>query len=263
MILTTGPTGSGKTTTLYTVIDILNKPEVNISTIEDPVEYQMMRVNQTQVKPEIGLTFSSGLRTLVRQDPDIVMVGEIRDGETVNLAINAALTGHLVLSTLHTNSAAGAMPRMTEMGAEAFLIVSTVKVIIAQRLVRRLSKIKEPYTLSKDEQTRLAAHVRLDYVLEILRKEGVVPADATWDTITLYRPKPSDEAPDGYQGRLGIHEVLPMTRTIKDLVIKGATADEIEDQAKKEGMITMIEDGIYKAAQGITSVEEVYRVISE
>lgn len=263
MILTTGPTGSGKTTTLYTVIDILNKPEVNISTIEDPVEYQMMRVNQTQVKSEIGLTFSSGLRTLVRQDPDIIMVGEIRDGETVNLAINAALTGHLVLSTLHTNSAAGAIPRMTEMGAEAFLIVSTVKIIIAQRLVRRLGKIKEVYNLSKEEQARLATHVRLPYVLELLKKEGAVAPDATWDTITLYRPKPSDETPDGYKGRLGIHEILPMTRTIKDLVIKGATADEIEDQAKKEGMITMIEDGIYKAAQGITSIEEVYRVISE
>lgn len=263
MILTTGPTGSGKTTTLYTIIDILNKPEVNISTIEDPVEYQMPRVNQTQVKPEIGLTFSSGLRTLVRQDPDIVMVGEIRDGDTANLAINAALTGHLVLSTLHTNSAAGAMPRLSEMGAEAFLIVSTVKVIIAQRLVRKLSKQKEAYTLSPDEKNRLASHVRLDYLLEILKKENIVKPETTVDTLTFYRPKASDDAPDGYQGRIGIHEVLPMTHTVKDLVIKGATADEIEKRAKEEGMITMIEDGIYKAVQGITSVEEVLRVISE
>lgn len=263
MILTTGPTGSGKTTTLYTIIDILNKPEVNISTIEDPVEYQMPRVNQTQVKPEIGLTFSSGLRTLVRQDPDIVMVGEIRDGDTANLAINAALTGHLVLSTLHTNSAAGAMPRLSEMGAEAFLVVSTVKVIIAQRLVRKLSKQKEAYTLSSDERNRLAAHVRLDYLLEILKKENIVKPETTVDTLTFYRPKASDDAPDGYQGRVGIHEVLPMTHTVKDLVIKGSTADEIEKRAKEEGMITMIEDGIYKAAQGITSVEEVLRVISE
>lgn len=263
MILTTGPTGSGKTTTLYTIIDILNKPEVNISTIEDPVEYQMPRVNQTQVKPEIGLTFSSGLRTLVRQDPDIVMVGEIRDGDTANLAINAALTGHLVLSTLHTNSAAGAMPRLSEMGAEPFLIVSTVKVIIAQRLVRKLSKQKEAYTLSPDEKNRLASHVRIDYLLEILKKENIVKPETTVDTLTFYRPKASDDAPDGYQGRIGIHEVLPMTHTVKDLVIKGATADEIEKRAKEEGMITMIEDGIYKAAQGITSVEEVLRVISE
>jgi type IV pilus assembly protein PilB len=263
MILTTGPTGSGKTTTLYTIIDILNKPEVNISTIEDPVEYQMPRVNQTQVKPEIGLTFSSGLRTLVRQDPDIVMVGEIRDGDTANLAINAALTGHLVLSTLHTNSAAGAMPRLSEMGAEAFLIVSTVKVIIAQRLVRKLSKQKEAYTLSPDEKNRLASHVRLDYLLEILKKENIVKPETTVDTLNFYRPKASDDAPDGYQGRVGIHEVLPMTHTVKDLVIKGSTADEIEKRAKEEGMITMIEDGIYKAAQGITSVEEVLRVISE
>lgn len=145
MILATGPTGSGKTTTLYTVLDILNTPDVNISTVEDPIEYQMQRINQTQVKSEIGLTFANGLRTLLRQDPDIIMVGEIRDTETASLAINAALTGHLVLSTIHTNSAAGAIPRMIDMGAESFLIVSTVKTIIGQRLVRKLTNTKEKY----------------------------------------------------------------------------------------------------------------------
>src|SRR5579872_890773 len=151
MILTTGPTGSGKTTTLYTMLDILNTPDVNISTIEDPVEYQMKRINQTQVKPEIGFTFATGLRSLVRQDPDVIMVGEIRDNETASLAVNAALTGHLVLSTLHTNSAAGAIPRLLDMKVEPFLIVSTVNIIIAQRLVRKLSAQKEQYFLTKAE----------------------------------------------------------------------------------------------------------------
>ncbi|MCI5108857.1 MAG: GspE/PulE family protein, partial [Candidatus Pacebacteria bacterium] len=162
MILTTGPTGSGKTTTLYTVLDLINTPDVNISTIEDPIEYQMKRVNQTQVKPEIGLTFSNGLRALVRQDPDIIMVGEIRDGETASLAINAALTGHLVLSTLHTNSAAGAVPRLIDMGAQPFLLVSTLNVTIAQRLVRKLSDSKEKYFLKKQEIESLRNQIDLD-----------------------------------------------------------------------------------------------------
>src|SRR3989344_3135560 len=162
MILTTGPTGSGKTTTLYTIPDILNTPDVNISTIEDPVEYQMKRINQTQVKPEIGLSFASGLRSLVRQDPDIIMVGEIRDGETASLGINAALTGHLVLSTLHTNSAAGAIPRFIDMGGEPFLIVSTVNVIVAQRLVRKLCGSKEKYFLTKSEIEALSKKARPD-----------------------------------------------------------------------------------------------------
>ena len=151
MLLTAGPTGSGKTTTLYTMLDILNTPDVNISTVEDPIEYQMPRINQTQVKSEIGLTFANGLRTLLRQDPDIIMVGEIRDGETASLAVNASLTGHLVLSTIHTNSAAGVIPRMIDMGVEPFLIVSTVKTVIAQRLVRKLSDEKEKYFLSEAE----------------------------------------------------------------------------------------------------------------
>src|SRR5437868_4906317 len=159
MILATGPTGSGKSTTLYTVLDILNTPDVNISTIEDPIEYQMPRVNQTQVRPEIGFTFANGLRSLVRQDPDIIMVGEIRDKETANLAINAALTGHLVLSTLHTNSAAGAIPRLLDMGVEPFLLVSTLRICIGQRLVRVLTSNKEKYDLSRDEQAQLEKSV--------------------------------------------------------------------------------------------------------
>jgi len=264
MILTTGPTGSGKTTTLYTILDILNTPEVNISTVEDPIEYQMTRINQTQVKPQIGLTFAAGLRTLVRQDPDIIMVGEIRDTETATLAVNAALTGHLVLSTLHTNSSAGAMPRLAEMEVEPFLIVSTVKIIIAQRLVRRLcDKGREKHVLSKDELKTLKDNVDMDRVLGFLKEEKIVKPSDDWDVIPFYKARESAECEDGYKGRIGIHEVIKISPTISDLIMKKATSDQIEIQAKKEGMITMIEDGVFKAVQGITTIEEVLRVISE
>ncbi len=263
MILTTGPTGSGKTTTLYTMIDILNTPDVNISTIEDPIEYQMSRVNQSQVKPEIGFTFSSGLRSLVRQDPDIIMVGEIRDNETASLAINASLTGHLVLSTLHTNSAAGAIPRLIDMKVEPFLIVSTVDVIIAQRLVRKLCDSKEKYLLNKASIATLSKTVDLERVLKALKDEKVVPQGTTWDKISFYRPRPTEDAPDGFSGRVVIHEAIKVTSTIRDLIIKGSTSSGIEDQAKKEGMLTMLEDGIFKCVQGLTTIEEVLRVVSE
>jgi len=263
MILVTGPTGSGKSTTLYTILDILNVPDVNISTIEDPIEYQMPRINQTQVKPQIGFNFSDGLRALVRQDPDIIMVGEIRDTETASLAINAALTGHLVLSTLHTNSAAGAFPRLLDMESEPFLLVSTIDVVIGQRLVRKLCNTKEKYTLSGAELKTLGEKVDLDRVMKRLKKEGVMKKDASWEEHAFYKPKESAECKDGYSGRIGIHEVLPMSRAIKELVMKGATGDNIERQAKDEGMLTMIEDGIFLSAQGITTLEEVLRVISE
>ncbi len=263
MILVTGPTGSGKTTTLYTILDLLNTPEVNISTIEDPIEYQMPRINQTQVKPEIGFTFANGLRSLMRQDPDIIMVGEIRDQETSGLAINAALTGHLVLATVHTNSAAGTVARLMEMGAESFLLVSTLRVAIGQRLVRRLSGEKEAYTLSTAEKKELARHVDLDKIMDTLKEEGVVKKDATWSSIPFYRPKEGVIDDDAYKGRLGIHEVLTVSPLIKEKVIAGGTADDIEEIARKEGMLTMLEDGIYKAARGVTSIEEVLRVINE
>ncbi len=263
MILTTGPTGSGKTTTLYTILDIVNTPDVNISTIEDPIEYQMKRINQTQVRPDIGFTFASGLRTLVRQDPDIIMVGEIRDNETAALSVNAALTGHLVLSTLHTNSAAGAIPRLLDMKVEPFLLVSTVNIVVAQRLIRKLSANKEKYFLNKEEIKSLSTIVDLDRMLDLLKAENLIDKKATWDKVPFYKPKPSVDSVDGYQSRIGIHEVLKMTDTIRNLVMKGATAHEIEEQAKKDGMMTMIEDGIYKAVQGVTTIEEVLRVISE
>lgn len=263
LILTTGPTGSGKTTTLYTVLDILNTPDVNISTVEDPIEYQMKRVNQTQVKPEIGLTFAAGLRSLVRQDPDIIMVGEIRDTETASLAINAALTGHLVLSTLHTNSAAGAVPRLVDMKMEPFLIASTVNVVIGQRLIRKLASGKEKYNLTKAGIASLGKIVDLDRMMKFLKTEKVVPPDAEWENVNFYKPKPGEESEDGFKGRIGIHEVLSMTATLRELVIKNATSEQIENQAKKEGMMTMIEDGIFKAVQGQTTIEEVLRVISQ
>ncbi len=263
MILTTGPTGSGKTTTLYTLLDLLNTPDVNISTIEDPVEYQMNRINQTQVKPEIGFTFANGLRSLVRQDPDIIMVGEIRDNETASLAVNAALTGHLVLSTLHTNSAAGAMPRLIDMKIEPFLIVSTAKVIIAQRLLRRLTDSKEKYFLSKSEIESLGKIVDIERVLNFLRKEKVIGDKDTIDKVPFYKPKASAESKDGFSGRVCINEVMVMTPTIKDLVVKGESDAVISAQAKKEGMMSMLEDGIFKCVQGVTTIEEVLRVINE
>ncbi len=263
LILTTGPTGSGKTTSLYTMLEILNTPDVNISTIEDPIEYQMPRVNQTQVKSEIGLTFGTGLRTLVRQDPDIIMVGEIRDTETAALAINAALTGHLVLSTLHTNSAAGALPRLIDMHAEPFLIVSTVNVIIGQRLVRKLTEKKEKYFMTAAEIKTLSQTIDIERVLKALKEEKVVDAKATWEKIPLYRPKAGVNPADAFAGRIGIYEVMRMSQPIKELVMLGKTDKELEAQAKKEGMLTMIEDGLFKAVQGYTTIEEILRVVSE
>ena len=263
MVLATGPTGSGKTTTLYTMLEILNKPEVNISTVEDPIEYQMPRVNQTQVKPEIGLSFANGLRSLLRQDPDIIMVGEIRDGETAGLAVNASLTGHLVLSTIHTNSAAGAIPRLIDMGIETFLITATVKTIIAQRLVRRLVSNKEKYFLSSAETKNLAKIVDLARMLTFLKEEKVIGPQDTWDQIPFYKAVKISEFEDGYLSRIGMHEVLKVTSTIKEMILKGSSQDEIEVQAKKEGMMTMLEDGVYQAVLGVTTLEEVFRVVSE
>jgi type IV pilus assembly protein PilB len=263
MVLATGPTGSGKTTTLYTMLDILNRPEVNISTVEDPIEYQMPRVNQTQVKPEIGLSFANGLRSLLRQDPDIIMVGEIRDGETAGLAVNASLTGHLVLSTIHTSSAAGAIPRLIDMGVEPFLITATVKTIIAQRLIRKLTPNKEKYFLSPAEIKNLGKIVDLDRVLLFLKTENIIGANNTWDKIPFYKAVKSSEFEDGYSNRIGMHEVLKVTSTIKEMITGGNSQDEIEAQAKKEGMMTMIEDGVFQAVLGVTTLEEVFRVVSE
>ncbi len=263
IILVTGPTGSGKTTTLYSILDILNTPDVNISTIEDPIEYQLSRINQTQVNSDIGLTFSSGLRALMRQDPDIIMVGEIRDKETASLAINAALTGHLVLSTLHTNSASGAMARLVDLGVEPFLLVSTLQVVIGQRLVRSLCSKSDSYKLSMEELEEISKHVDLKKVLKELKSENQVKKTATWKNMEFYKATPSQDCDSGYSGRRSISEVLTISPAIKEMILTGASDDKIEAQARKEGMLTMLEDGIKKSAEGITSIEEVLRVVSE
>ncbi len=263
MILTTGPTGSGKTTSLYTILDILNTPDVNISTVEDPIEYQMARINQTQVRPEIGFTFAMGLRALVRQDPDIIMVGEIRDTETANLAVNAALTGHLVLSTLHTNSAAGCVPRLCDMGTEPFLLTSTLRVVIGQRLVRRLGPNCEAYRLSKTQIADLKEFIDIDAVLRALTIENIIKPNTPIEEVDFYKPKPSDELPDGYKGRQVICEVLLVSSAIQEMILARASSEKIEKQARKEGMLSMAEDGLFKAAQGHTTIEEVLRVVRE
>jgi len=261
LVLVTGPTGCGKTTTLYSIMDILNTPQVNISTVEDPVEYTMPRINQTQVHPQIGLTFASGLRALVRQDPDIIMVGEIRDNETASLAVNAALTGHLVLSTLHTNSAAGAVLRLLDMRVEPFLIASTLKLVMAQRLVRKLCPNFEEYSFSKEEVKNLSKRYDADKILKTLKEEKAIKENQNWENIKFGRAKDTKKCPEGYKGRIGIFEVLEVTETIKELINKERPADEIQKRAEKENMKTMLEDGFAKAAQRVTSVEEVLRVI--
>lgn len=263
MILVTGPTGSGKTTTLYSMMEILNHPSVNISTVEDPIEYRMPRINQTQVNPKIGLTFASGLRSLLRQDPDILMVGEIRDNETASLAINAALTGHLVLSTLHTNSAAGAIPRLFDMGVESFLLSSTLNLILAQRLVRKICDEKREYILTQEELKNLDKYCDLKKIEEVLRKEKLLKETQTLQDIKFYRPELTKKDSEGYKGRIGIYEAIEVSESIKNLIQKKANAEEIQERARKEGTRLMIEDGFVKAAQGLTSIEEVLRVIIE
>lgn len=263
IVLISGPTGSGKTTTLYTMLDILNTPDVNISTVEDPIEYQMKRVNQTQVNPAIGFTFANGLRALLRQDPNIIMVGEIRDAETASLAINAALTGHLVLSTIHTNSAAGAIPRLIDMGVEPFLLVSTLRMVMGQRLVRRLCNEKAARPLTRAERAGSADETHFDAALRSLVEEKLVPAGTGIDAVPFHSPVSSAACEDGYSGRVGIHEVLSVSPAIRELILENSAPDAIEAQARKEGMLTMLEDGLYKSARGMTSVEEVLRAVAE
>lgn len=268
MILVTGPTGSGKTTTLYTIMDILNTPGVNISTVEDPVEYRMPRINQTQIHPKVGLTFASGLRALLRQDPDIIMVGEIRDNETMEMAINAAMTGHLVLSTLHTNSAAGALPRLLDMGAEPFLVASTVNIIIAQRLVRKLcTECRKEYKMGEKELKNFKDNYDMDSLLEVMKKSnelaGKIDQKAKWEDINLYHLVGCDQCVDGYRGRIGVFEVLEVDDDIKKMISQKSSAEEIDNESKKKGMISMLEDGFIKAIQGITSLEEILRVTKE
>lgn len=265
MILVTGPTGSGKTTTLYAVLDILNQPEVNISTIEDPIEYRMPRVNQTQINPKIGLTFASGLRSLLRQDPDIIMVGEIRDEETAEIAVHSALTGHLVLSTLHTNSAASTLPRIVDMNIEPYLVASTINVIIAQRLVRKVcSSCAQKYKLDKETIQSLKERFNLTVILQALKREKLVPEKIGWENIEFKKGRGCEHCQgDGYRGRIGIYEVLEVNEELGALIASKATSDDIENYARKINMIFMVEDGFTKAVKGVTTVEEILRVTKE
>jgi type IV pilus assembly protein PilB len=280
MILVTGPTGSGKSTSLFSILTTLNTPDVNISTVEDPVEYKIPGVNQTQTNAKAGMTFASGLRALLRQDPNIIMVGEIRDGETANLGVQAALTGHLVFSTLHTNNAATSLPRLLDMGIEPFLIASTVKAVVGQRLVRRLCmNCRKSYTPAPEEVQAITHLFNLHddqkfdriHTLEQLAKEQSVGGDtplSTNDTTITMLWKASSEGCEecnhtGYKGRIGIYEVLGNTIPIQKMIISNATSNQIQDQAILEGMTTMQTDGLIKALRGNTTVEEVLRVTKE
>ncbi len=256
IILITGPTGSGKTTTLYSILDIINSPKVNILTLEDPVEYQMNGINQVQINPQAGLTFANGLRSFLRQDPNIIMVGEIRDGETVGLAIQASLTGHLVFSTLHTNSAAGALPRLVDMGAETFLLASSIQLIMAQRVVRRINPgFIEEYQ-PEPEIVQDVIKVLGNSYQQWCQNNGKDP-----NKMVLYRPKqnrPPNE-PE-YKGRIGIYEVMPISAEVSKMILKNASSAELEQIALKNGMLLMKQDGYLKALSGITTIEEVIRV---
>ena len=280
MILVTGPTGSGKSTSLFSILTHLNTPDVNISTIEDPVEYKIPGVNQTQTNNKAGMTFANGLRALLRQDPNIIMVGEIRDGETANLGVQAALTGHLVFSTLHTNNAATCLPRLLDMGIEPFLIASTVKAVVGQRLVRRLHHATRiQHTPSEEEKQAVIKLFNLGdsktfkhiHELEKQAAEMGIGGDTPLSTDEngikfLWRNNPDDEddgAHSGYKSRVGIYEVLSVSIPIQKLITANATSNEIQDQSIGEGMLTMQTDGLIKALRGETTIEEVLRVTKE
>lgn len=279
IVLMTGPTGSGKSTSLFSILTLLNKPNVNISTIEDPVEYKIIGVNQTQTNTKAGMTFTTGLRALLRQDPNIIMVGEIRDGETASLAIQAALTGHMVFSTLHTNNAATTLPRLLDMNIEPFLIASTIRAVVGQRLVRRLHKeSRQQYVPTKEELEAVIKSFNLKpesfRVLHELEKQamaaglgGDTPLSTDENGIkSLWRADSNftdDSVREGYRGRVGIYEVLFNSEAVQKLIMSHATSTQIQEQAIREGMVTMQLDGLVKALRGETTVEEILRVSRE
>lgn len=267
MVLTSGPTGSGKSTSLYALVQEIKSDAINIVTLEDPVEYKMEGVNQIQVNPDVGLTFATGLRSILRQDPNVVLVGEIRDAETANLAVQAALTGHLVFSTLHTNSAAGVLPRLLDMNIEPFLIASTVNTVIGQRLVRRVSEDRDTYQSSELETKSI-----MDTIGHLLPRDKASVAQVSADlgykdlplagqkAYTLVKGKDTPSTPGGYKGRVGLYEVMDVSQDIQGLIVKRSTSSEIQNKAMQQGMVTMRQDGYLKALQGLTTLEEVNRV---
>ena len=270
MVLTSGPTGSGKSTSLYALIQEIHDDSVNIVTLEDPVEYKINGVNQIQVNTEVGLTFATGLRSILRQDPNVIMVGEIRDEETASLAVQAALTGHLVFSTLHTNSAAGVLPRLLDMKIEPFLIASTVNTIIGQRLVRRVAAKRDTYQSNPIETQNILATVghllpkTPADVVQVSQDLGYKDLPlAGQNAYTLVKGKDTPETPRGYSGRAGLYEVMDVSENIQRLIVNRATSSEIQKQAVAEGMITMRQDGYLKALQGLTTLEEVNRVTAD
>jgi type IV pilus assembly protein PilB len=271
MILTSGPTGSGKSTSMYALLQEIKKDAINIVTLEDPVEYKIEGVNQIQVNPEVGLTFATGLRSILRQDPDVVMIGEIRDKETAQLAVQAALTGHLVFATLHTNSAAGILPRLLDMGIEPFLIASTVHTVIGQRLVRRIADTgKQTYQSSAPETKAVQETLKgllppaKEQIETFARDLGYKSLPLAGQTAyTLFKGTDSPETPGGYRGRMGLYEVFEVSETIQGLTMRRATSTEIEKEAEREGMINMRRDGYLKALDGLTTLEEVNRVAAE
>jgi type IV pilus assembly protein PilB len=267
MVLTSGPTGSGKSTSMYALLQEILDDSINIVTLEDPVEYKIEGVNQIQVNADVGLTFSNGLRSILRQDPDVVMVGEIRDAETATLAVQAALTGHLVFSTLHTNSAAGVLPRLLDMGIEPFLIASTVNTVIGQRLVRRNAESKLPYQSTPAETA--AIHETIGHILPQTKEQVKQVANnlgyqtlplANQNAYTLFKGKDTKSTPGGYKGRLGLYEVMDVSEQIEELILRRATSSEIQKKAQEQGTVTMREDGYLKALSGLTTIEEVNRV---
>ena len=270
MILTSGPTGSGKSTTLYALIQQIKSEAINIVTLEDPVEYKMDGINQIQVNVDAGLTFASGLRSILRQDPDVVMVGEIRDSETAGLAVQAALTGHLVFSTLHTNSAAGILPRLLDMGIEPFLLASTLNVVIGQRLVRRITEKRETYKSSEIETDGINSIIG-DILPQTDADVAAVSEDLGYPGLPvkngnfymLAKGMTTKETPGGYKGRAGLYETIEVDEDIQKLIISHATAAEIMRLAKSKGTVTMRQDGILKVLSGITTIDEVNRVASD
>ena len=266
MILVTGPTGSGKTTTLYSILGILNQPGVNISTVEDPIEYRVTGVNQSQVNPKVGFTFASGLRALLRQDPNIIMVGEIRDQETAEIAINAAMTGHLVLSTLHTNDAATTLPRLIDMGVPPFLVAYTANIIVAQRLVRKICEFcKKEFPLDKVASQELGKVFDVKKLLPLFREHAKLTAkEKDLDRLAFYQGEGCRRCGQtGFKGRVGIYEVLEITEELTKMINQRETALAIKEYGRGHGMLTMLEDGLVKAKLGTTTISEVLRVTKE